>query len=214
MRSAETWRQRRRLLAWSNGLAATAAAILFALGAVLTLQFTGVAPAIGTVARQHAQQVAELTFESLYSLMLTGAGRSALQDAALRLEHTGTGLSIGLARGPLIVEQFGDLHASALLKASDRRIQQALATGAPVAEADDRVLHMAYPALFRQECRNCHLNAQVGAVAGVVSVTYPVHDLAAPQRRILRSLVIYMAISLPLLILLGMLFWQVDRRVS
>ena len=67
------------------------------------------------MARTHAEHVAEITFPNLCTVpMLAGAGRERLQDAALRMEHTGSGIRF-IVRGPHLVAQFGDPATAAPL---------------------------------------------------------------------------------------------------
>ena len=190
-------RQRSRQLTWSAGFAIASLYLLFAAGASLVTYQSGVKPASATMARTHAEHVAEITFESLYSLMLAGAGRERLQDAALRMEHTGSGISIHIVRGPHLVAQFGDLRDSRALRRSDPMIRRAFATGRP--QTDDRgdYLHIAYPALFRQPCLACHTQGIAGEVAGVVAVTYPNNAIVEPRRQAMLPLLLFFVVGFP-----------------
>ena len=99
-------RRRQRQLRWSIVFAVASVYILIAIGASLSAFHLGVKPGC----RHHgevsgARHVAEITFESVYSLMLAGA-RDRLQQAALRLEHTGSGLD-KLVRGRHWSNSFG-----------------------------------------------------------------------------------------------------------
>lgn len=194
-------RRRRRQLIWSAGFAVASLYVLFAIGATLAVYQLGVKPASNTMARNHAQHVAEITFESVYSLMLAGAGRDRLQQAALRLEHTGSGLSIHFVRGRHLVEQFGDLRDSWALKQSDATVRRAFDSGTPQIETLGTNLRVAYPALFREQCLTCHVKGVVGEVAGVVAMTYPTQSFEKPQRRTIVPLLLFFAAGFPIVML-------------
>ena len=194
-------RRRQRQLRWSIVFAVASVYVLIAIGASLSAFHLGVKPAADTMARHQARHVAEITFESVYSLMLAGAGRDRLQQAALRLEHTGSGLSINFVRGRHLVEQFGDLRDSWALKQSDATVRRAFDSGLPQIETLDSSLRVAYPALFREQCLACHTKGVVGEVAGVVAMTYPTQSFEDPQRRAIVPLLVFFAAGFPVVML-------------
>ena len=192
---------RQRQLARSSWFAIASLYLLFAAGAMLTAYQGGIVPASKRMAHDHAEHVAGIAFESLYSLMRGGAERAQLQQAALRLEHIASGLSIDFVRGPRIIEEFGELHDSRVLKREDPNVRAAMRSGRPRATEGDGMLRIAYPALFQRQCLACHTSGVSGEVAGVVAVTYLIEPFEAPRRDTLLPLVGFFAIGFPTVML-------------
>lgn len=189
--------RRRRILhtAWA---AATSLYLLIAIGASWVAYHKAVVPTSSLLARTHAEHVAEIAFESLYSLMREGVQREGLQRAAMELENTGNGIAITFVRGPLVVSQFGDLGDSRRLKTDDPLVMEAFRSRKIQVDERDRLSRIVYPAHFRSECLACHSEGQVGDLAGVVIVAYPTGSLLTSRRDAILPLIIYFAAGLPL----------------
>lgn len=183
--------------------------LFFSLAVLLVGYHLGIKPGIDLNRQQHARHVSTLAFESLYSLMNAGDGRAHLQSAALRLESSAPGISIQFARGPRVVEQFGELRDSRVLKESRSDIRAALRSGQPQERVADGELRGAYPAVFQTHCANCHEQAVAGEVAGVVAVTYRYQQGDSEAAQNMLPLAIFLLLAAPGVLLIS---YRITRR--
>ncbi len=194
--------RRHRAIAWSTWFAIASLYVLFCLGATLTAYHAGVAQQSMQMAKSHAEQMSEITFEALYHMMLVGAGRDRLQQAAFHLEHAGTELSINFVRGAAIVEEFGEFSDSRALKEQDPNVRAAFRYARPQSHEDGARLRIAYPVVFRPACLECHHQGVDGEVAGVIALTYPTEAFETPRRDAMLPLIAFFVLGFPVVMLI------------
>lgn len=157
-------------------------------------------------ARQVAASVAENTFNSMYLIMSQGWTRDQLESFLAQLEAGSAGGSfhIGLYRGELVNERFGNIEQPT----PDAALQQALHSGDIAAFDRGEHLRYLYPLNASENCLACHTNARLGDTLGVIEVG---QDLSPQLGLANRNLLYYLLLLSPLPLLFA--FWAV-RRVS
>jgi diguanylate cyclase (GGDEF)-like protein len=167
-----------------------------------------------SVVRTNAARTSEATtriaFASMYQLMSQGWRRSQV-DAFLQATAEagkGSGLSIQIYRGPVVVELFHEISQPPL----DDDLRAVLASGQPLRRDTTEFARHIYPLVAEQRCLGCHTNARIGSVLGVVEVRQDYAGLLADARH---SLGLAFAILLPLAGLLALAaVWWVGRRIE
>ena len=166
------------------------------------------------VVRANAARTSEATtriaFASMYQLMSQGWQRSQV-DAFLQATAEagkGSGLSVQIYRGPLVVALFHEIEQPPL----DAELQAVLSNGQPWRQDTKEYARHIYPLVAETRCLRCHVNAQVGSVLGAVEVRQEYASLLADARH---ALWLAFAILVPLAGLLAMAaVWWVGRRIE
>lgn len=153
------------------------------------------------MSQDEIHHISEMVFESMYSEMLSGNGREGIEAAAQRLRSTGPGMVITIIRGEIVAELFGENSVDVMRRQNDLEIFNVMKTGKErMFRKDDRVRFL-YPAVFREQCRQCHLNSSPGQVAGVVEIIYPIRNLKVSTGYVDTLMLAYFAASFVVLII-------------
>lgn len=161
------------------------------------------------MSQDEMQHISEMVFESMFTAMLSGAGEKGIEDAARRMNQTGPGMIISVIRGEMIAEKFGESRTDRLRRSNDLNIFEVFKTGQQnMNRKDDRIRYL-YPAVFRQQCQQCHDNATPGEVAAVVEIVYPITNLKVSTDYVDKLMLTYFAISF--VVLIGFLGWTYRR---
>ncbi len=65
----------------------------------------------------------------------------------------------------------------------------------------DKRVRFLFPAVFREQCQQCHTNSKPGQVAGVVEIIYPIQDLKVSTNYVNKLMLAYFSISFVVLII-------------
>ncbi|WP_458735545.1 putative bifunctional diguanylate cyclase/phosphodiesterase [Zobellella taiwanensis] len=157
-------------------------------------------------ARQVAASVAQNTFNSMYLIMSQGWTRAQLESFLHQLENgrQGDSFRIGLYRGQLVNERFGNIAQAE----PDQVLRRVLDSGTIAAFDRGEHLRYLYPLNASENCLACHTNARIGDTLGVIEVE---QDLSSQLQLANRNLLYYLLLLSPLPLLFA--FWAV-RRVS
>ncbi len=156
--------------------------------------------AVGDLAHEEARQTSELIFQSLYSAMRKGWDKDEIRDIIDRLNSTRPDATIAVWRGAPVIAQYGEIAGEPAGRANDELLQGVLATGKEALVARRDLLRYLYPVLVKEECQACH-DAPLGAVNGVVDVTFPVTNLKVSLGFVIRSVIFYFAVVLSVILL-------------
>lgn len=134
--------------------------------------------AIHDLARNDAQQTSKLVFQSLYSAMRKGWNKAEINDSIHRLNTTFPDLKIRVFRGEIVARQFGEMAGEKEEVLHDRDLAAALLSGSDsmTFPSPDTIRYL-YPVVAQQECLVCHTQSHIGAVHGVIDITYPISEL-------------------------------------
>lgn len=174
--------------------------IFLALAVVLSLVlFNGLREhgAAGS-ARDVARQTARLATGSLYSEMRKGANTAEIEGAIRRMNQAMPGLKINVYPGEIMERQPGAAPGVSPVPAADPALAKALRDGneALLVAADGKSVRYLYPVQASGECMVCHTRSLLGAVQGVIDISYPVE-----AQKILPAYVIIFIVASTLVIL-------------
>ncbi|MBI3902658.1 MAG: EAL domain-containing protein [Nitrosomonadales bacterium] len=187
-----------------------------AIAALLILVLSGVVRdrAVHDLARNDARQTSKLVFESLYSAMRKGWNKEEIKEVVERLNQTMPGLAINVYRGEIVENQFGAMAGERAVIAADPELSKALREGKDelmVAEGGKSIRYL-YPVQAQTECLVCHTQSHVGAVHGVIDITYPIDDLKVSFGYVINSIVGYTLLIMTLVFLI--LFFKLRYLVA
>ncbi|MGA7750553.1 MAG: diguanylate cyclase, partial [Gallionella sp.] len=149
--------------------------------------------AVHDLAREEAQQTSMLVFESLYSAMRKGWNKEEIKEIIFRLNNAMPGLKINVYRGKTVERQFGAMPGESSAIAADPPLAKALGDGKDallVADGGNSIRYL-YPVKATGQCLVCHTRSYVGAVHGVIDITYPIEDLKGSFSYVINSILAY-----------------------
>jgi len=186
--------------------------IALTLAVILIISYAAEQKAIDDLAHSEAQHASELVFQSLYTVMQTGAKKKGIEDAIRRLSETQHSLKISTVRGETVSAQFGELLISKKRREQEPEVAQVFATGQEWRTyTEDRIRYL-YPVHFISQCRQCHTLAREGEVAGVIDITYPIDNLKISLRLVSRAMIAYFLFAIVLLF--ALLAWKLRTSVA
>ena len=197
-RRMSAWRRRPSLRIGEVVLLLSLAVSGVAVLVVFTLSFVIERKAIEDLAVEEARQTSKLVFESLYSAMSKGWTRDEITGIIGRLNEIQPDMRINVVRGAAVIEQYGDVAREHRLREDSPRIRRALETGEEQLIPGDSSIRYLYPVKVEEECQRCH-DAPLGAVNGVVDVTYPVNNLKISLGFVINTVITYFVIILVVL---------------
>ena len=157
--------------------------------------------AIHDLARDDAQQTSRLVFQSLYSAMRKGWSKQEINETIERLNTAMPGAKIKVYRGEVVSREFGEMEGERAFVQKDSALGQAMSGGHDALLFPDKMtIRYLYPLLATQECLKCHTESHVGAVHGVVDITYPISNLKVSFNEVINTVVAYT------LIVMGIVF--------
>ncbi|MDZ4202757.1 MAG: EAL domain-containing protein [Gallionella sp.] len=155
--------------------------------------------AIHDLARDDAQQTSKLVFQSLYSAMRKGWNKEEINEAIARLNTSFPDLKIGVYRGEIVAQQFGVMAGEQEHIQRDAELSHALQSGEDALLFPDQdSIRYLYPIVATEECMACHSQSHVGAVHGVIDITYPIQNLKVSFSEVFNSIVAYTLIVIVL----------------
>ncbi len=148
--------------------------------------------AIHELAREDAQQTSKMVLQSLYSAMRKGWNKAEINDSIRRLNATFPDLKIRVYRGEIVARQFGIMVGESEQVRNDTELATALQHGkdAMIFPNEESIRYL-YPVIAQAECLGCHTQSHVGAVHGVIDITYPIRDLKVSFNLVINSIVGY-----------------------
>lgn len=119
-------------------------------------------------AAQTSESIAQSTFNSMFQVMRQGWTRQDLEAflSETKASFADTPFDIEIYRGERVEALFGTIKQPVL----DADIQQTFQDGEHHLSRSDNIIRRLYPLKARSECQQCHTNAQVGDVLGVIEI--------------------------------------------
>jgi len=148
--------------------------------------------AVHDLARDDARQISQLVFQSLYSDMRRGWDKRQINESIARLNANFPELKIKVYRGDIVAQQFGAMKGERRVIEQDAELRLAMASGKDALLFPDKeAIRYLYPVVAKQECLACHTQSHVGALHGMVDITYPVSKLKVSFNTVLNSVLGY-----------------------
>ena len=132
------------------------------------------------------QHTSLLIFEVLYTAMQKGWGQEEIDHIVSRINQSNPDMSISVYRGPIVAALFGERHNQ---KTRELRSNDAIGL------TDDGQIEYLYPVKFEQDCLACHANGNVGDVAGMLELTFPVGNIKLSSTLVLKLFLIGFVIT-------------------
>ncbi len=174
--------------------------------------------AVHDLARTEARQTSKLMFQSLYSAMRKGWNKAEIKEVIQRLNRVMPGLSINIYRGEIVEHQFGAMPGESAIIAADPALEKALHEGQDALLVDEggKSIRYLYPVQANAECLVCHTQSHIGAVHGVIDITYPIDDLKVSFGYVINTIVGYtlLVISLVFVVLFFKLRYLVALPIA
>lgn len=178
-------------------------AVSLAIAFVLIFFLSGIVRdrAVHELARDDAQQTSRLVFQSLYSAMRKGWNKQEITDSIGRLNESFPELKINIYRGEVVAHQFGEMSGEHAVVGKDPVLMNALENGqdALIIPGNDTIRYL-YPVVAKQECLVCHTQSHIGAVHGVIDITYPIQNLKVSFSVVINTIIAYT------LVIMGVIF--------
>lgn len=155
--------------------------------------------AVHQLAQEDARNTSQMIFQSLYSAMRKGWNKDEIKEIIARINLAQPNLKVKVFRGQVVNEQFGEMSSEREAIAQDTALALALQNGkdALLFPTPDTIRYL-YPVEAKAECLVCHTHSRIGAVHGVIDVTYPISDLKVSFNYVLNSIVGYTLLVLAL----------------
>ena len=158
--------------------------------------------AVQNLAREDAQRVSRLVFQSLYSAMRKGWSKQEIKEIIGRLNTSMPDLSIRVYRGEIVERQFGAMPSEHAEVSADIALATALRDGKDaVLSPDKETVRYLYPLLASEECLVCHTQSFVGAVHGVIDITYPINNFKLSINQVINPIIGYF------MLIMGLVFF-------
>ncbi len=197
-----------RLLVLLSVVSMVVAAIL-----ILTLSNVVRNRAVHDLARDEARQTSRLVFQSLYSAMRKGWNKDEIREVIGRLNSSMPGLAIRVYRGEAVERQFGEMPGERAAIAAEPQLAGSLRDGEDklIFPEGGKSIRYLYPVLASEECLVCHTQSRVGAVHGVVDITYPIENIKVSFIYVINSIVGYTLLIL--LLVFAILYFKLRSLV-
>lgn len=118
---------------------------------------------------------AKLIFQNLYTIMKMGGNKEIIDETIHQIENNIPNINVRI------------------IKNNDYKnevITEAFKTKEPQIHNYNEIMEFANPILFKQECLQCHKNAQKDDVAGVIVIDHPILDIKLSLKDILAMIFI------------------------
>ncbi len=184
-----------------------AAILIFTLSSVVRNR------AVHDLARDEARQTSRLVFQSLYSAMRKGWNKDEIREVIGRLNSSMPGLVIRVYRGEAVESQFGEMPGEHAAIAAEPQLANSLRDGEDrlIFPEGGKSIRYLYPVLASEECMVCHTQSRVGAVHGVVDITYPIENIKVSFIYVINSIVGYTLLIL--LLVFAILYFKLRSLV-
>jgi diguanylate cyclase (GGDEF)-like protein len=159
--------------------------------------------AIHELARDDAQQTSKMVFQTLYSAMRKGWSKDEINESIQRLNKTFPDLKISVYRGDVVTRQFGAMSGENGTVNGDADLARALQQGQETMTfPNEESIRYLYPVIATQECLSCHTQSHVGAVHGVIDISYPIRDLKVSFSIVINAILGYALLVIGLVFVL------------
>lgn len=169
--------------------------------------------AIHELARDDARQTSRMVFQSLYAAMRKGWNKDEINDSIQRLNEALPNLKVRVYRGEVVARQFGEIPGEQEHILRDADLSKALQSNTDfMIFPDKESIRYLYPVVATQECLTCHTQSLVGAVHGVIDITYPITSLKVSFDEVINTIVAYTLVVIVLVF--GMLYLKLHYLIA
>lgn len=132
------------------------------------------------------QHTSRLIFEVLYTAMQKGWGQAEIDQIIGRINRDNPDMAINVYRGPIVAALYGERRTQKMreFRSSDT-----------IGLTEEGQIEYLYPVKFEKDCLSCHSNAQVGDVAGMLELTFPVGNIKLSSTLVLKLFLVGFVIT-------------------
>lgn len=158
---------------------------------------------------ENAESLSQLSFDNMYQLMSKGWNREQLLKfrADLKQTYQDHDMTFSIYRSDIVNRQFGFL-ASDVSDSMQPFFQEVLKSKKPMQIKQDEWVRSFRPLVAQNACLQCHTQAKVGDVLGVMGIEQNIGQVLKPARN---EFLVWMLLLMPIPVLLAL--W-VGRRFS
>lgn len=164
---------------------------------------------IEKLSKSDAKQTSQLVFESLYSAMEKGWDRKELEGIVKRLNEVNKDLKINVYRSEVVVKNYGDIQKDKEVRETNLNVQTALKNEEVLNILNSENIDYYYPIIAKSNCLQCHTNANIGDVMGVINILYPVIDLKVSLNDMINFFIYFLIMFTAVLFII--LFLEFDK---
>ena len=150
--------------------------------------------AIAKLAHVDARKTSKLVFESLYSAMQRGWTRDDIYEVIDRLNKIDTNMNVNVYRSAVVAERFGEIEKDKEKRENNPNVEKAMLGDELLNISHSNNIEYFYPVIAKEKCLQCHTNANVGNVLGVIDISYPVEDLKVSLSEIINFFIIFIVV--------------------
>ncbi|WP_457598714.1 EAL domain-containing protein [Hydrogenimonas sp.] len=185
--------------------------LIISLAVELAVGFYLKKQALNNLAIEDARHSSELVFENLYTKMQEGWSKEDIKKILERLNTIRPGMKIQMYRSPVVEELYGRIDEDYEKVRSDSLLKEAMLGHEIIRIDKQNTIRYLYPIRVEQRCIQCHPNASVGDVNGVIDITLPAQQIILS----LDQMIFYFILTLALFLLLffALFYWVFDRRL-
>ncbi|MFA6138244.1 MAG: EAL domain-containing protein [Sulfurimonas sp.] len=150
--------------------------------------------AIMNLAHVDAKKTSMLIFEALYSAMQRGWNREDINEIINRLNKIDKNMKVDIYRSEVVANLFGEIERDKLKRESSINIKSAMQGHELLNISDSNYIEYFYPVAAKNDCLQCHTNAKVGDILGIIDVSYPVEDLKVSLSELINFFMIFLVV--------------------
>ncbi|WP_456451750.1 EAL domain-containing protein [Hydrogenimonas sp.] len=159
--------------------------------------------ALNKLAIEEARNISELIFENLYTKMQEGWSKEDIRKILARLNQIRPGMQIRLYRSPVVEAKYGVIEADRAVVDKDPLVREAMKGHEVIRVNPEETFRYLYPLKVEKRCLQCHDNARVGDINGVLDIKFPAHQIVVSLDR----MILYFIVALTLFLLLFFIFF-------
>ncbi len=160
------------------------------------------------LSKSDAKKTSKLIFESLYSAMAKGWSKEEMENVISRVNSVDTNLLVEVYRSKKVEDLFGKVEREQEIS---QPVKKALAGEEVFQLNDDNTMEYYFPVVAKKECIQCHVNAQVGDVNGVIAIKHPITNLKISLSNLINFFIVF--IVLFSIVLFAILFFEFNRHL-
>lgn len=145
--------------------------------------------AINEIAQDEAREMSTLVFETLYTAMSKGWSKDEISEIINRLNRNERRMTIRVFRGEPVIRQFGETPGERKIWEADDKLKRSMEKGEEVFLSLGESVRYIYPIHVSEGCLECHTEAKIGDVNGLIDMTIPVTNLKTYSNQILDAFV-------------------------
>ncbi len=128
-------------------------------------------------ALKESRRIAELIFQSRYAVMNEGGDKEKIHEMITVFDNNEGEKTVRVFRGEPVIGEFGEMAGEREIWEADPDLSKTLLEGEEIMQTLAETIRYIQPVTVKEECLECHTQASVGDISGVIELTFPVGGL-------------------------------------